>query len=75
MHAMTSPNTTPHRFGHRIAMVGVSILAAAVLAACSGGHAEEAGAAAAAGQRRAGAGQAGQPVGRVQRPRRSGTER
>ena len=41
---MTSPNTTPHRFGHRIAMVGVSILAAAVLAACSGGHAEEAGA-------------------------------
>lgn len=40
---MTSPNTTPHRFGHRIAMVGVSILAAAVLAACSGGHAEEAG--------------------------------
>ena len=41
---MTSPNTTPHRFGHRIAMAGVSILAAAVLAACSGGHAEEAGA-------------------------------
>ncbi|MCO5737102.1 MULTISPECIES: efflux RND transporter periplasmic adaptor subunit [Stenotrophomonas maltophilia group] len=41
---MTSPNTTPHRFGHRIAMAGVSILAAAVLAACSGGHAEEGGA-------------------------------
>ena len=41
---MTSPNTTPHRFSHRLAMAGVSILAAAVLAACSGGHAEEAGA-------------------------------
>ena len=41
---MTSPNTTPHRFSRRLAMAGVSILAAAVLAACSGGHAEETGA-------------------------------
>ncbi|WMJ68795.1 efflux RND transporter periplasmic adaptor subunit [Stenotrophomonas sp. 24(2023)] len=40
---MTSPNSTPHRFTRRLAMAGVSILAAAVLAACSGGHAEEAG--------------------------------
>lgn len=40
---MTSPNSTPHRLTRRLAMAGVSILAAAVLAACSGGHAEEAG--------------------------------
>ena len=43
MHVMTSPNSTPHRLTRRLAMAGVSILAAAVLAACSGGHAEEAG--------------------------------
>lgn len=40
---MTSNNPTPHRFTRRLAMASVSILAAAVLAACSGGHAEEAG--------------------------------
>lgn len=43
MHVMTSSNSTPHRLTRRLAMAGVSILAAAVLAACSGGHAEEAG--------------------------------
>lgn len=40
---MTSHIPTPSRFTRRLAMAGVSILAAAVLAACSGGHAEEAG--------------------------------
>ena len=40
---MTSHIPTPSRFSRRLAMAGVSILAAAVLAACSGGHAEEAG--------------------------------
>ncbi|MCC7633618.1 efflux RND transporter periplasmic adaptor subunit [Stenotrophomonas rhizophila] len=40
---MTSNNPTPHRFTRRLTMASVSILAAAVLAACSGGHAEEAG--------------------------------
>ncbi|MEG2804397.1 efflux RND transporter periplasmic adaptor subunit [Stenotrophomonas sp.] len=40
---MTSSNSTPHRYTRRLAMAGVSLLAAAVLAACSGGHAEEAG--------------------------------
>ena len=39
---MTS-NSSPHRFTRRLAMAGVSILAAAVLTACSGSHAEEAG--------------------------------
>lgn len=39
LHISTSP-----RIAKRLAMVGVSVLAAAVLAACSGGHAEEAGA-------------------------------
>ncbi|MEN5100062.1 efflux RND transporter periplasmic adaptor subunit [Stenotrophomonas sp. TWI809] len=39
---MTS-NSSPHRFTRRLTMAGVSILAAAVLAACSGSHAEEAG--------------------------------
>jgi len=43
MHSMTSSNSTPHRFSRRLAMAGVSILAAAVLTACSGSHAEEAG--------------------------------
>jgi multidrug efflux system membrane fusion protein len=43
MHVMTSHIPTPSRFTRRLAMAGVSILAAAVLAACSGGHAEEAG--------------------------------
>jgi multidrug efflux system membrane fusion protein len=42
MHDMTS-NSSPHRFTRRLAMAGVSILAAAVLTACSGSHAEEAG--------------------------------
>jgi multidrug efflux system membrane fusion protein len=42
MHVMT-PISTSSRFTRRLAMAGVSILAAAVLAACSGGHAEEAG--------------------------------
>lgn len=40
---MTSSNSSPQRFSRRLAMASVSILAAAVLAACSGGHAEEAG--------------------------------
>lgn len=40
---MTSQISTPSRITRRLAMAGVSILAAAVLAACSGGHAEEAG--------------------------------
>ncbi len=39
---MTS-NSSPQRFTRRLAMAGVSILAAAVLTACSGSHAEEAG--------------------------------
>jgi len=39
---MTS-NSSPHRFTRRLTMAGVSILAAAVLTACSGSHAEEAG--------------------------------
>lgn len=39
---MTS-NSSPKRFTRRLAMAGVSILAAAVLTACSGSHAEEAG--------------------------------
>jgi len=43
MHAMTSSSSTPHRFTRRLALAGVSILAAAVLTACSGSHAEEAG--------------------------------
>jgi len=42
MHVMTS-NSSPQRFTRRLAMAGVSILAAAVLTACSGSHAEEAG--------------------------------
>jgi len=42
MHDMTS-NSSPHRFTRRLTMAGVSILAAAVLTACSGSHAEEAG--------------------------------
>lgn len=40
---MTSSSSTPHRFTRRLALAGVSILAAAVLTACSGSHAEEAG--------------------------------
>ena len=40
---MTSSNSTPHRFSRRLAMAGVSILAAAVLTACSGSQAETAG--------------------------------
>jgi len=40
---MTSSSSTPHRFTGRLALAGVSILAAAVLTACSGSHAEEAG--------------------------------
>jgi multidrug efflux system membrane fusion protein len=43
MHSMTSSNSTPHRFSRRLAMAGVSILAAAVLTACSGSQAETAG--------------------------------
>jgi len=43
MHVMTSSSSTPHRFTRRLALAGVSILAAAVLTACSGSHAEEAG--------------------------------
>ncbi|MHC9013778.1 efflux RND transporter periplasmic adaptor subunit [Stenotrophomonas bentonitica] len=39
---MTS-NSSPQRFTRRLALAGVSILAAAVLTACSGSHAEEAG--------------------------------
>lgn len=39
---MTS-NSSPQRFTRRLAMAGASILAAAVLTACSGSHAEEAG--------------------------------
>lgn len=39
---MTS-NSSPQRFTRRLAIAGVSILAAAVLTACSGSHAEEAG--------------------------------
>ncbi len=39
---MTS-NSSPQRFTRRLTMAGVSILAAAVLTACSGSHAEEAG--------------------------------
>jgi membrane fusion protein, multidrug efflux system len=41
---MTSHTPTSTRITRRLAMAGVSLLAAAVLAACSGGHAEEAGA-------------------------------
>ena len=40
---MTSSSSTPHRFTRRLALAGVSMLAAAVLTACSGSHAEEAG--------------------------------
>ncbi|KAF1017567.1 MAG: Efflux pump periplasmic linker BepF [Stenotrophomonas maltophilia] len=40
---MTFPNSTPHRYTRRLAMAGVSILAAVVLAAYSGGHAGEGG--------------------------------
>ncbi|MBT2766675.1 efflux RND transporter periplasmic adaptor subunit [Stenotrophomonas sp. ISL-67] len=40
---MTSSNSIPHRFSRRLAMAGVSILAAAVLTACSGSQAETAG--------------------------------
>jgi len=40
---MTSSNSTPHRFSRRLALAGVSILAAAVLTACSGSQAETAG--------------------------------
>jgi multidrug efflux system membrane fusion protein len=43
MHVMTSSSSTPHRFTRRLALAGVSMLAAAVLTACSGSHAEEAG--------------------------------
>jgi membrane fusion protein, multidrug efflux system len=41
---MTSHTPTSTRITRRLAMAGVSLLAAAVLAACSGGHAEEGGA-------------------------------
>lgn len=64
-HDMKGISNTP-RLARRLALAGMSALTIAVLAACSGGHAQDAAALPAPeSQRRTGAGQAGQPMGRV----------